>query len=163
MEQEKKVSTRTLHGAGDKFHGIMALYVILCAAINWGVIGDLTIPFLEANFARGIGLALLVVGAVFLKLSMGQIKSAFKKKVLITDGLFALTRNPAEGTWIFFIVPGLALLSYRLIMLTAIPFQAWLFIYLIPEEEAVLEKEFGQAYVEYKKSVPRLIPKAPSY
>ncbi len=76
---------------------------------------------------------------------------------LVTEGAFRFTRNPgyvlgvafcagigliANNPWVFLaLVPALAILHYTVVL----------------SEEAVLEKQFGEDYLEYKQRVRRWI------
>eukprot|EP01022_Parablepharisma_sp_SALTPOND_P013125 TRINITY_DN1732_c0_g1_i2.p2 TRINITY_DN1732_c0_g1~~TRINITY_DN1732_c0_g1_i2.p2 ORF type:complete len:214 (+),score=8.41 TRINITY_DN1732_c0_g1_i2:45-644(+) len=143
------------------YHGGTLFYVIFCLFVNYKFLGDAKIPYFSDSFLRGVGIAFVLVALLIGIMSMWQVKIAARKKALVTNGFYSLTRNPAEGALIFFGMPGIALLTCRLLMLTAIFFQAWLFLKLIPEEEAQLEHDFGEEYREYKAKVPRLVPTVP--
>eukprot|EP00826_Nyctotherus_ovalis_P004648 TRINITY_DN1101_c0_g2_i3.p1 TRINITY_DN1101_c0_g2~~TRINITY_DN1101_c0_g2_i3.p1 ORF type:complete len:184 (+),score=35.32 TRINITY_DN1101_c0_g2_i3:95-646(+) len=154
---------RSMHGVGGLFHGLTALSVLVALLVNYFILGDMVVPWVPKDFLRGMGLAMLIIGCFILKLAMGQIKPAFKKKVLLTDGLYSLCRNPAEGSWIFLVLPGIALLSCRVVMVAPVILQPLIFLYLLPREEAELENEFGDAYRKYREKVPKLIPSSPQY
>ena len=148
------------HGHNDlMFHGLTALSVVICLLIDYLFVPAFEVPY--SAFLRGIGLSFIFFGIFTIRLCMPQIKAAMRKKILITTGLYSLTRNPAEGSWIFFLLPGFSLLICKPIMIVPVIFQAWLFLKLVPKEEAHLEKQFGEEYRKYKAKVSKLIPFAP--
>ena len=77
---------------------------------------------------------------------------------LVTTGPYAIVRNPIYlGALIF--LPSLALVAaYWLMLLPAIVLCIILYAQLDEEEVTVLDR-FGDAYREYMKRTPRLIPK----
>jgi protein-S-isoprenylcysteine O-methyltransferase Ste14 len=80
-------------------------------------------------------------------------------KEFITQGIYLHTRNPM-------ITGGLITLLGEVFVFGSIFLLAWwltFFIsktmYFIYHEEPELEKRFGSAYIDYKKNVPRWIPR----
>jgi len=76
---------------------------------------------------------------------------------LVTDGPYGLTRHPMY-TGLVVMVLGAALawdslLTLLLALLLLVPF----FFHTV-YEEALFEKHFGEAYREYQRRVPRLVP-----
>jgi hypothetical protein len=104
----------------------------------------------------GVGIRFWVIGYRKSGTS-GRRGREIKSAELITDGLYAYVRNPlylgnlviALGVMIIFLNPWLIgvfsalLLHYYLI---------------IRAEEGYLEQRFGEAYLSYKRSTPRLMP-----
>jgi protein-S-isoprenylcysteine O-methyltransferase Ste14 len=79
--------------------------------------------------------------------------------VMVTNGLYAVVRNPMHAGWTILLV-GLALLmqSFTLLVIFIPLFVLAHVVYLKMVEEKELEKKFGQAYLDYKKRVPMFIP-----
>ena len=80
-------------------------------------------------------------------------------KEFITQGIYLHTRNPM-------ITGGLITLLGEVFVFGSIFLLAWWLIfftsktmYFIYHEEPELEKRFGSAYIDYKKNVPRWIPR----
>jgi protein-S-isoprenylcysteine O-methyltransferase Ste14 len=75
--------------------------------------------------------------------------------VLVTDGLYARSRNPIYAGFCLVNV-GLGLVADNLwLVLSALP-GAWLVTKIaIEKEEAYLEQVFGQEYLDYKDKVRR--------
>jgi protein-S-isoprenylcysteine O-methyltransferase Ste14 len=62
------------------------------------------------------------------------------------------------ASWVVFIVPGIVLLMRSWIGLTIPLFMYVVLRRLSVKEETYLETTFGDAYLEYKKKVPAVIP-----
>jgi len=104
--------------------------------------------------------ALLAVAGFYLWLSGVQvIRKAFYEKKLLTEGVYAYTRNPIYAAFIIFLIPSLSLLMNDVfIMLTSAILYA-VFRINIGQEEAYLLQQFGDDYRRYAETVPRLIPR----
>lgn len=106
-----------------------------------------------------LGGALTAIGflAAFLAtFDLGWNKAHGEKGGLKTDGWYRWSRNPVYVVTIIGIV-GLGLVvSSRLLWLVLI---LWILLYLIVPflEERWLINQYGEAYLEYKKKVPRFI------
>ena len=80
-----------------------------------------------------------------------------KSKVLVVAGVYRYSRNPMY-LGMALILTGVAFLLANLSAFIVLPFFIILMNYLqIKPEEKILEKRFGQSYLEYKKSVRRWI------
>lgn len=84
--------------------------------------------------------------------------SGKKSKKLITDGPYSIMRNPLY----FFSLLGFigAGLTFESLLLTS-AFTAVFFLTHWPtilKEEQILQKHFGQPFIDYKKITPRFIP-----
>ena len=80
-----------------------------------------------------------------------------ESKAMITTGIFSKTRNPMYLGMISFL-EGIALCSTNLFSLL-VPFVFWLYlaVFVVPREEKLMEKVFGDKYLDYKNLVPRWI------
>jgi protein-S-isoprenylcysteine O-methyltransferase Ste14 len=88
----------------------------------------------------------------------GVILIHFKPGKLITQGPFALCRNPIYSSIIVFIIPSLALIFH-----SGLIFSISLVLYLgfkisIHGETSLLRRTFGEEYEIYEKSVNEIIP-----
>ncbi len=117
----------------------------------------LLIPGLAISFA---GLVLLVVMVrMFILIGKGTIMPWDPTRRLITSGPYAFVRNPMilsvitieVGEAIAFASPILAALAILFFVVNT--------AYFIYSEEPGLEKRFGGEYIEYKKNVPRWLPR----
>ena len=74
---------------------------------------------------------------------------------VVTSGLYAYSRNPIYLGW-FLVIAGIGLRNASLLVLViAVTMVLLLYWAVIVEEEAYLEKRFGDEYLRYKKSVRR--------
>jgi protein-S-isoprenylcysteine O-methyltransferase Ste14 len=90
-------------------------------------------------------------------LAAKAVRRAFRKGKLVTDGYYAVCRNPVYALSLVWIC-GIILL-FRSWLLLAVP----LIVYvaaklLIRKEERFLEEEFGEAFVAYKRRVNPFFP-----
>jgi hypothetical protein len=61
---------------------------------------------------------------------------------------------------------GIGIMSYALfpyLQIVALAFFMWQYYVIIKEEEGFLVQKYGNAYEEYRKSVPKLIPSFKAY
>jgi protein-S-isoprenylcysteine O-methyltransferase Ste14 len=113
------------------------------------------------------GLVLVVVGLIlfvgtvrlFSQHGEGSIMPWDPTQRLIVRGVYRHVRNPMHtGVFLVLLGEGLLLRSTPLLILVAAVVVLHLF-YIPLSEERGLEKRFGEAYREYKRNVPRWIPR----
>ncbi len=101
------------------------------------------------------GIMLGLAGQWALKRHGADVNPSQPVNVLVTDGAFALTRNPVYlGLWIA--LTGIALVfAFDWLLIVILP--AWVILHqaVVKSEERYLEHRFGKAYQAYKRSVPR--------
>jgi protein-S-isoprenylcysteine O-methyltransferase Ste14 len=118
---------------------------------------------LEMPLAFAGTLVVLAAGTLgaWAKLRLGQwFSGTFAVKEghqLVTDGPYAVTRHPMY-TGLLLLVTGAALawdsaLTLLLAVLLVVPF----FFHTV-YEEALFEQHFGEAYFDYERRTPRLVP-----
>ena len=74
---------------------------------------------------------------------------------VVRSGLYAYSRNPIYLGW-FLLIAGIGLRNASLLVLVvAVTMLLLLYWAVIVEEEAYLEKRFGEEYLRYKMSVRR--------
>lgn len=104
--------------------------------------------------------AVFVVAAlkIFVRVKLMEILYDGRYGYLITDGIYSRTRNPRYSS-ILFLSSGLLLINSNIFPFFLIPLY-YVFLSLIIKfaEESSLEKLFTDQWLEYKKSVNRLIP-----
>ena len=116
--------------------------------------------------AAGLVLVLAGVGlALWAKLALGRwFAAAFMIKEgqeLRTAGPYAITRHPIY-TGVIAIFTGVALVwNSGLTLLLAALFAVPLYFHTVVEE-AILEQHFGDAWRDYRRRVPRLVPFLPA-
>jgi len=157
MEEEKK--HLPLFGVGPiiVFGQVIftAVAIIIARIFNLKYeIEALKVPFLI------IGILFLCFG-FYLDLS-AKFKSKLFKNVednkLITDGVYAITRNPVYSC-AFLLCFGAILISNNL-LLFFVPIICWIYmtIFWVNTEEKWLKDLYGQEYIEYCKKFNRCIP-----
>jgi protein-S-isoprenylcysteine O-methyltransferase Ste14 len=123
--------------------------------------------WLELGAARFVGLPLIGVGSVgllwciwdFARVGRGTLAPVDPPRFLVKGGLYRYVRNPMYVS-VLFVVLGEALLfeSRRLfVWFAAVAAAFHLFVLLY--EEPNLTDRCGESYLEYKRSVPRWLPK----
>ncbi len=120
-----------------------------------------SIPLLVLGLTIGLaGLVLLVMMVrMFILIGQGTIMPWDPTRHLIISGPYAYVRNPMILSVITVEVgEAIAFLSPIMAFLAAL-FFAINTIYFIYSEEPGLEKRFGVEYLEYKKNVPRWLPR----
>jgi protein-S-isoprenylcysteine O-methyltransferase Ste14 len=144
---------------------LIAMFVYVLAFAFFPAWHDyfLQIKQLDNSTIKYIGLTLLLIALLWTVIAQGHMKNSWRigidtetKTELVTTGLFGLSRNP-----IFF---GMILSLVGLFLVTPNALTA-LFLILgyvliqiqIRLEEEFLGKEQGQAYINYKQKVRRLI------
>lgn len=108
--------------------------------------------------AAGLVLAVLTI-RLFILIGRGTIMPWDPTRRLVIAGLYQHVRNPMIlsllivqiGEGILFASTGMAILAALFFLVNT--------VYFIYSEEPGLEKRFGAEYVEYKKNVPRWIPR----
>lgn len=122
------------------------------------------IPIVAETSFLWVGLAFLIASFVPVVFGVSALRSASttvdvrkNPSTLVTSGIFNLTRNPMYLA-IMLLCVGLALIVNSLIMLLlVIPTGSALCLAVIRKEEAILEQQFGQPYIDYLHSVRRWI------
>jgi protein-S-isoprenylcysteine O-methyltransferase Ste14 len=128
----------------------------LAATLFWPDVFSLT--FLPYPWLAVVGGALLAGSAVWYALAARAVWRAYHQRRLVTGGLYAVCRHPIYAGWVLFILPGLGLLADSwLVLSTALVMYVLTRLYA-PREEAGLEAQFGEEYVEYKRRTNAVFP-----
>lgn len=101
------------------------------------------------------GIAISFAGYRALRRHGAEVEPSQPAAVLVTDGIFAWTRNPCYLGWLMALF-GLALmlmLDWLLILL--VPTSILLNLAVVRSEERHLLKRFGETYEDYRRRVPR--------
>lgn len=137
------------------------VWLALFAAAVWGT-ARLWAPWGDA--ARWPGLALITLGCVAigwagltLLASGTTVMPHARPSALVAGGPFRLSRNPIYLAQIV-VLGGMALvLGAPLALVLLVPFQQVLEQLFVLPEEAILERDLGQPYLDYKARVRRWI------
>ena len=132
--------------------------VPLAIESKWTVLVD--IEFMIGIILAAAGLAVLgITASMFFRIGNGTIAPWSPTRKLVVGGLYLYVRNP--------MITGVltALLGESLIF-HSVPIFEWLIaffvinnLYFLMSEEPGLAKRFGEEYLEYKRNVPRWIPR----
>ncbi|MEN0002433.1 MAG: protein-S-isoprenylcysteine O-methyltransferase [Pseudomonadota bacterium] len=117
------------------------------------------IAFVAGVAAGGLGLYLFYRSHVDLGRFWSPTLETRQGHMLVTNGIYGRIRHPMY-TAIFLICIAQALLMDNWVagpagLLTFV----MLYLFRVGREEAMMRDEFGQAYTEYEKATPRLVPK----
>jgi protein-S-isoprenylcysteine O-methyltransferase Ste14 len=151
-------NSMTLFGCGPRLALICLPYVILSLIVMYKYPEFLDLKFLDLTFVKVLGFVWLVLGVIFWIYSAIFFLKYFKPGKLITQGPFALCRNPIYSSIIVFIIPSLALIFHSGLTFTISLVLYIGFVISIHGEVNVLRRIFGTEYEEYEKSVSEIIP-----
>lgn len=145
------------------------IFIVGVPALMWLVAGKPSleeIPIARLCFAIAVamaGLSLSVWSIVYMKRvgkgnpfdAMGH-EVAPRTRHLMTDGPYKRSRNPMlSGTYLYYIGILIALWSWLALLVFAVV--AALMMLQVRSEEKRLEADFGQEYLDYKKTVRRFL------
>jgi len=115
---------------------------------------------LAGGAVTAVGLTLFVLTVrMFILIGRGTIMPWDPTRHLITGGLYAHVRNPMILSVLIVLLGEALLFASSWIALEAGLFFVINSLYFGYSEEPGLEKRFGEEYKEYKKHVPRWIPR----
>lgn len=101
--------------------------------------------------------------SAFIRIGKGTLAPWSPAKKLITNGMYRHIRNPMiMGVLIVLTGESLAIVSLK-ILSWAVIFFVLNTVYFLIFEEPGLEKRFGEEYRDYKRNVPRWIPRLKLY
>lgn len=132
----------------------------------------LMLVFQEATpISLAVGFAVALLGEFFRFWGVAYAGSETRRTgevgatYLVVSGAFAHLRNPLYlGNMLMYL--GIGIMSYALfpyLQIVALAFFMWQYFVIIKEEEGFLVQKYGNAYEEYRKSVPKLIPSFKAY
>ena len=140
------------------------LPIIVLILVPYHIEKNITIKFLPAFI---IGIIVMVMGLYILMMTVssiirigrGTLAPWAPSQHLVIAGMYGYVRNPMIlGVLTVLIGESIAILSYR-ILIWAMCFFLINTIWFVVFEEPSLEKKFGEEYRQYKKNVPRWIPR----
>jgi protein-S-isoprenylcysteine O-methyltransferase Ste14 len=153
--------TNIIHYAVAIFFGsaVIAAYRFGASAESWPV-----------SLPPWLGLGVMALGALVLSAviftliarGLGTPFAAALTRVVVTDWLYAWTRNPMVLSALAFLVGlGLWLGSALFIIWVLVVVSPMMLVFLKVYEERELEIRFGSDYLDYRQRTPMLIPRRP--
>ncbi len=129
--------------------------------IGWGLDG------LAAALLMALGAALIAAGLalwlwtvrLFSRVGEGTLAPWDPTRHLVVEGPYAHVRNPMISAVLAALLGEAALFGSRSILILAAAFSAINHAFFLLHEEPGLERRFGEEYREYKRAVPRWIPR----
>lgn len=103
-----------------------------------------------------VGLPILIIGFLIYITAMLQFLRRFKNGELITNGVYALSRNPIYASWVLFILPGLSLICNNWCFGAAALCMYLALVTKVKKEEVDLLSVFGDSYKAYQQKVGRV-------
>ena len=149
----------TFWGASPIIFIITILYTIPIIIINYFLKPVFEINFIPYKILVAFATFLLCIGIPLYIITLKSLKTAYKKKELITTGIFSICRNPLFAEVIFLILPGIILFFNSWLLLTIPCFLYIMFKIFINREEYLLEEVFGDEYIKYKNNTSAIFPK----
>lgn len=136
-------------------------YVIFAGAFDWPTVAPR--PFFQSGSVAWIGVVFCAAALLVVLWSLVSFRQSFRIGIdadrpdtLITDGAFALSRNPIYVAFIMMAI-GQFLIFPDLILLIYIAAAAWLIHRQVLREEEFLRGHYGRAYADYCSRVGRYL------
>ena len=140
--------------------------IVLAVALGLGIPVGILLPtrLLPAEAAVPLGLGVVAISVLLVIAAVRELrrkKTAFDVRkptsAIVRTGVFRLTRNPVYLSMMLLYVGVSLLINSPWMLLLAIPTGSALCLAAIKTEERYLEAKFGDAYREYRATVPRWI------
>ena len=140
--------------------------ILLAVALGLGIPVGILLPtrLLPAEAAVPLGLGVVAISVLLVIAAVRELrrkKTAFDVRnptsAIVRTGVFRLTRNPVYLSMMLLYVGVSLLINSPWMLLLAIPTGSALCLAAIKPEERYLEAKFGDAYREYRATVPRWI------
>lgn len=108
-----------------------------------------------------VGFALNIIGIYFIILGWRSIHREYwskesGKEKLVTTGIYRFIRHPQYAGFLLMTL-GLLVHWVTILLLVMWPILVILYYRLAKQEEAILEEEFGERYLKYKRKVPMFL------
>lgn len=139
-------------GVGHKAGAAVGAYLAVTIAISYLFAPSFRITEAYAALLRA-GVALIIAGFSLNLVAALQMLAAHKRDRLVTTGMYHLFLHPMYFFMLFITLPGVALLFNSYLVLTVVPVSILVVRRLVREENEYLERRYGNAYREYRKTV----------
>jgi protein-S-isoprenylcysteine O-methyltransferase Ste14 len=128
-------------------------YIVFAAAFDWPTVS--TQEFFHSQAVSWVGVLFCLVGLLLVLWSLMSFRRSFRIGIdtdhpdsLITDGIFAFSRNPIYVAFVVILI-GQFLIFSNWITLIYVGAAAWLCHRQVLREEEYLREHYGQAYAQY--------------
>ena len=151
--------------------GISSVIIIIFGVIPWISIQinqNLGLPIIYSIFSQiagsisiifGIAIIIVSTQEIFLKPKQVMVSPTDTPPKLITSGVLQYTRNPMYLGYFSIVLSEFFLFGHVFLLVYLVVLVLFVHFMVVYVEEKGLEKTFGSDYVEYKKRVPRWIPR----
>jgi protein-S-isoprenylcysteine O-methyltransferase Ste14 len=140
---------------------LLYFYVIFAGAFDWPNVSGR--EFFHSAALAWIGVLLCLLGLLLMVWSLISFGRSFRVGIdadrpdrLVTDGVFALSRNPIYVAFATILV-GEFLIFPNWLTLIYLGAASWLFHRQVLREEAFLHQHYGQSYSDYCRRVRRYL------
>lgn len=137
---------------------IMWIFIVVTGVFTISYSWDYGLVLPSSIYINLIAMIFLFIGIIIRIMSLIEIRNAFRIDKLVTSGIYSKTRNPTYMGFIFIII-GISMASLAILSLIWVIVCIVTFYYVANKEEKDLEENFGEEFLQYKKSVPLFIPK----
>lgn len=140
-------------GVGPRIGKPTLIYMVITIVVHY-----LTKPIFQIteryySIIAIVGAFLVLLTIVMNLIGARKLVKAYKAKILMTDGLYKLVRNPMYAAYLLFLIPGISLLVNSWLVLTTVVIYFIVFQILIKEEYRYLEDKYGEEYKNYLSRV----------
>lgn len=149
MNRKKTVEKMSILGIGPILLISSTCYGFLMVYFEHKFSLGYLLDFLSQYATFTAGDIFLFIGFVILVKSVIVLKEARQKGTLALNGVYCYMRHPIYKAWIFFILPGIAIIARSLFFLTVPLFAYTVYKCLIEKEEVFLARRFGPAYLDW--------------
>lgn len=145
--------------------------LLIAAALAWALARETPLTAIDVP-GQGIVAAVILAAGIALMLaaaaafwragtSINPLRPG-RARVLLTDGVFAISRNPIYVADVLLLLALVTWLGVPLNLLLVLGFAAYLQRYQIRPEERALAAKFGAEYARYRRAVRRWLGRYPA-
>lgn len=157
MKKFKSPLGLTAVGSGPKIVRRTLPFVFLSIVAGIFFPETLKFPGLDSNILLAPGWILLIFGLFIWLIAVAQFAISFPKGKLVTNGVFALSRNPIYSSYSLLILPGISLVCNNWGFLVSAIVMYILTAVLVKEEEKQLQELFESEFTAYCEKTNRII------
>ncbi|MFH1691175.1 MAG: isoprenylcysteine carboxylmethyltransferase family protein [Candidatus Omnitrophota bacterium] len=143
MNKKKSMIKMNILGIGPMLFAWTVCYGAVMVYLNSILGRGFFLNSLPQYVTFAVGDILLFVGVIILYKSFIVLREAQQKGVRAAKGFYGFLRHPMYAAWIFFIVPGIAVIGRSLFLLSTSLFAYFVYKCLIGKEEEFLVCRFG--------------------